>query len=151
MKKIETIEELNKAIENIDWAELHSMRLRYDSGYETWLYWDGESVHMTLESQSTIPGPENVVFAIFKCNIEANYSYSDGWAEEIIDDDDADYGQYKTDDGRIIDEDTMVCEAITDGDWSDMYDDWAEDIRLYWHEEQRYNVEAYRNEEGYQW
>jgi hypothetical protein len=121
MKKIETLEELNEAINCIDWGELHIMRLEYND--DAWLYWDGlETVEIEIESHSTYPGQDNAVFMIFKCDLDIDAHYSEGWAEQD------DNGNYLTNDGRTLTPIEMARECIQYGDFSDAYEFWRDEI-----------------------
>lgn len=125
MKKVETLEELNKAINAIDWDEIHIDRIKYDYGYELWLYWDDENdiVDVALESSSSLPGPNNKLFGVFKCDCEINSDYSDGWATY-----DAETGEYITEDNRRLSKMEMAIECIQYGDFSEMYEYWKQQL-----------------------
>lgn len=130
MKRIETIDELKKAIDNIDWEQLHMDRVFYDRGYWIWLYWDGEKVHTELQSQSRSPGPDNVLFGMFPCDIDgSDYQYSEGWATYVDDCENDNYGKYiDNESGLIMTEHEMIIDAIENGDWTDAYCDWKEQL-----------------------
>ena len=131
MKKIETIKMLDLALEATDWDAVHKLRL-FGEG-QVWLYWDGEKTHLQIEN-GVSPGRENVVFGILACDLEIGSHYSEGWAEKT------ENGQYLSiEDGMVLSEEEMALEAIQNGDWTDAYDSWAEEIRRDWMEEDRHS------------
>lgn len=125
MKHIGTIDELKTAIDNIDMDELHHEIALRDSGWEAWLYWDGENVSITIESSNTSPAPGNTAFAFLRCdgnNISHQY-YAEGWVSMIDDPENEHYGEWVTGDDRYLSDAEMISECITEGDHTDMYDD----------------------------
>ena len=130
MKRIETIDELKKAIDNIDWEQLHMDRVFYDRGYWIWLYWDGNDVHTEIHSQGTIPATGNAVFGFFQCDIDNSARfYAEGWATEITDENSNHYGRFIDDEsGLIMTEREMIIDAIENGDWTDAYCDWEKQL-----------------------
>ena len=131
MKKIETIDELELAIEQIDWQQIHKDRVFNDHGCSIWLYWDGNDVHTEIHSQGTIPATGNAVFGFFQCDIDNSARfYAEGWATEITDENSNHYGRFIDDEsGLIITRYEMICEAIYNGEWSEAYERWAEELK----------------------
>ena len=125
MKRVETMEDLLKAIDLIDWDELHIERLKYDYGNKLYLYWDDENdiVETDLFSQGSFPGNGDKSFAMFDCNLELDSDYYSGWATY-----DDETGGYKTNDGRLLSKIDMAIECIQYGDFSEFYGYWRQQI-----------------------
>jgi len=114
------------ALDNADWTEIHKSYALCDWGTDIYLMPDGS--YFTLE-HSTRPGPDCHYIGIIRAqgnNLDRT-EYSAGWAEWL--DDAEHYGQYRTEDGRILSCADMMAESIENGNWSDLYDAWKEEIR----------------------
>ena len=114
------------ALDNADWTEIHKAYALYDWGMDIYLMPDGS--HLTLEHSSR-PGPDCHYVGILHAqgNSLDRSEYSTNWAEWLGDEEH--YGQYQTEDGRILSCAEMLVEAIENGDWNNLYDAWKEEIR----------------------
>jgi hypothetical protein len=114
------------ALDHADWTEIHKAYALCDWGTDIYLMPDGS--HFTLE-HSTRPGPDCHYVGIIRAqgnNLDRSV-YSEDWAESM--DDEEHYGQYQTEDGRILSCAAMMAESIENGDWSDLYEQWRNELR----------------------
>lgn len=120
---------IETVIEKIDFTELHELRTMTEGFHQPIIIWDDGS--LLLLSSNEWPNTDRQFYSLNttgRGNVETS-TYADGWADEEMDEDGDRTGNYITDDGRILTEDEMIIECIHDGDWSEVYEYWKDELR----------------------
>ena len=140
-----TKEKLIQLLDNVDWTEVHQMRID-DHGrrVELWLEED-KLVPVTMEQNTWQSGVESI--GSLPCwglgNIDSTI-YTEGWTETVNDDEH--YLMYRVTveesmlpKGSIHDLETIVQTAIKESEWQTDYEEWQQNIIENWEHDVEFN------------
>ena len=136
--------DIDRLIKKIDYEEINKLSTLSDHGTSIYVWSDGE---ISTLGQGSTPNTDEwyaVLPAQGRGNIDESF-YADGWAVALDDDDpaipeDADpYERYYQEEetGDIMTADEMIIKCIEEGEWSDYYNDFENEIRRQYDEDIR--------------
>lgn len=123
--------DIEKLFEKIDWVELHELQTLTD-GYRCPIIIWADDGSLDLLSSGSWPNTDRYFFSMSTCgwgNVNVSL-YAEGWATEKLDEYGHSTGTWIEDGtGREMTEEEVVGECIVDGDWSELYEHWKNDLR----------------------
>ena len=130
-------QEVEELLDEIDWVKVHSQIVFENFGNNICIQTNGKIFSI---EQGTSLRDDDEIIGLIPCiglgNIDT-WDYLDGWGK---------WYQWKrefeTNDGRILDENDAILEAIEDGEWQQYIDEWKKSMMEQWQED--IDAEEYR-------